>query len=322
MISQASYTPIVVIGHGNSGSGAIIDYLRGRPDVYDPLKEEFRLIQEKDGLADLEKSLTGSFDICAAAPAIEKFKNLSFRLGRRSRKITLRPRLGLGYSNSHPEYNTLIEEFLRNITEYKTKKQWTSNKLDFTLPQWVMFKLFKTSPYHNSIPVRHEKFENAAHSLIQKLFAPPNEFSSHTSIDQGGSFFSPLKSTKYYGDKRRVIVVTRDLLDVYTERQSKHGKRAKNYVAYMESLAPHIRIDEYSDPKVERVSFESFIFDHEKEKNRICAFLGLDPDTRSQFDPNLSKKNVGKHKKHLSKKDQETIKQGLSAVWPFPTTWS
>ena len=51
--------PIIILGSGQSGSGAIKDYLSTRQDMFDPLSgQEFRLIQEKDGLSCLHKSLT------------------------------------------------------------------------------------------------------------------------------------------------------------------------------------------------------------------------------------------------------------------------
>ena len=47
-------TKTIVISPGNSGGGAVFDYLRSRGDFISPFQtEEFRMVADPDGLNDL-----------------------------------------------------------------------------------------------------------------------------------------------------------------------------------------------------------------------------------------------------------------------------
>ena len=66
---------IIVMGSGNSGAGAIHDYLLSRKDFQSPFKgKEFRIVLDPDGLDELYQSLYLNFSINGSANKIENFR--------------------------------------------------------------------------------------------------------------------------------------------------------------------------------------------------------------------------------------------------------
>ena len=66
---------VIVLGSGNSGAGAIYDYLRSRTDFQAPFYgKEFRIVNDPNGLDQLYHSLYKNFSINGSANSIEEFK--------------------------------------------------------------------------------------------------------------------------------------------------------------------------------------------------------------------------------------------------------
>ena len=65
---------VIVLGSGNSGAGAIKDYLMSRDDFQSPLgDQEFRIINDPDGINDLYINFYKNFSINNAANAVHNF---------------------------------------------------------------------------------------------------------------------------------------------------------------------------------------------------------------------------------------------------------
>ena len=55
---------IIIAGPGNSGSGAVFDFLKTREDIFLPFyNQEFRLVNDPEGISDLESSFYYNFSI-------------------------------------------------------------------------------------------------------------------------------------------------------------------------------------------------------------------------------------------------------------------
>ena len=59
--------------------------------------------------------------------------------------------------------------------------------------------------------------------------------------------------------------------------------------------------DEFKDEKVLEINFEEFVLDYQNKTKEICNFLKIDPMVTSNYDPYISKKNIGKYKSILDK---------------------
>ena len=88
----------IILGSGNSGAGAIHDYLVSREDFFSPFEgREFRLVNDPDGIDDLFNSLYNHFSINGSA---NKFDNFI--------KFTK----NIYYSNYNLKYKILDKQFL------------------------------------------------------------------------------------------------------------------------------------------------------------------------------------------------------------------
>ncbi len=306
--------PVIILGSGNSGSSAVLDYVRGRNDVVDPLDgQEFRLIQERDGLSGLHRALTVEFHPDNAMYAVIQFGKLAARLGEESKKLRIPPRLGYGFEKRIPGYGAAIADFIENITVCHFGKFPLVDMLQFTTLDWIRYMSgglpkSKNIVARKPIPVPSDQFMRHAEKLIERLFFKSQKGKSALVFDQAGSFWSPVTSTQYFGDRRRIIVVTRDPCDVYAEQRKKFGGGAKEFIRYHNAVMAHISRQEWSDEKVLEVTFERFVLDHEGERNRICAHLGIDPRTKSMYDPETSRGNVGKYKNVLRDEEVKIIR--------------
>ena len=68
---------VIVLGSGNSGSGAIHDYLVSRSDTLSPFSnKEFRIVNDPDGLDELYNSLYHNFSLNGSAKGFIVLKDL------------------------------------------------------------------------------------------------------------------------------------------------------------------------------------------------------------------------------------------------------
>ena len=66
---------VIVLGSGNSGAGAIHDYLVSRNDFQSLFKnQEFRIVNDPDGLDELYNTLYRNFSFNGCANKISNFK--------------------------------------------------------------------------------------------------------------------------------------------------------------------------------------------------------------------------------------------------------
>lgn len=314
-------TPVIILGSGNSGSSAVLDYLRGREDVADPLGgQEFRLIQERDGLSSLHRSLTVEFHPDDAMYAVIRFAKLAARLGADSKKIRIPPKLGYGFSRRIPEYDAAIADFLADITACSIGTFPLQDLLRLTTADWIRvkrgaFPRSKNIVARKPVPVGADQFMLHAKKLVARLFYGGVKGSPDgkplLAFDQAGSFWSPVSSTQYFGDERKIIVVTRDPCDVYASWRRKRQicATAEEFARWQRAIMSRVVKAEWSDARVLRASFEAFVLNHENERDRICAHLGIDPSIKSSYNPADSRKSVGRHKEFLTEMEISAIRE-------------
>ena len=93
----------IVLGSGNSGAGAIHDYLLSRDDFFSPFKgKEFRLVNDPDGLDELFNTLYNDFSINGSANKLNNFSIFT---------------KNYFYSNYNNKNKILNKQFL-NLTKY------------------------------------------------------------------------------------------------------------------------------------------------------------------------------------------------------------
>lgn len=307
---------IVVLGSGYSGSSAVVDYLVGRGDVFDPLAgEEFRLVQDPGGLMDLHHSVGCGFSFNTASRAVHDFKTLARHFSRSPRALPP----GLGYSKLINDYQSIINSYLDEIAEVEY----------FGLPAVEMARLSAISAFFMRVlrklhrlsggkpslgriylPVQEESFLNSTQKLLDRLLAAKEPSGSAVIVNQGGSFWAPLSSTQYYAD-RHVVVVTRNPQDIFCEMISRGyaypGRDVELFCRWYKNVISRISLEEWSSEYVTHIRFEEFVQDYPKQSEYLAARIGLEEGVVSSYDVTRSRANVGRYKTILTEREQQVI---------------
>ena len=151
------------------------------------------------------------------------------------------------------------------------------------------------------LPVTEAVFLQESAALLDDLFHQTD--GRPAAVNQGGSFWRPESSTQYYGD-RRVIVVTRDVRDVFAEARTLSlafpGGDVKAFAAWYSRMMAFVSADEWNSPVVMHIEFEQFVTQFARERARLDAFLGLDPAAPSSYDAERSRRNIGRFRDVLA----------------------
>jgi len=309
---------IIILSPGNSGGGAIHDYLMSRKDVESPFEgNEFRFNNDPNGLNDLHKNLYNNFSINGAANAFYEFEN--FYLNIYSTKIKNKKLFKPGFLN-------LVESFLKNIIEveysaipkFYRDKMSTVKKIEFQVLRRILKKRTnELNLFKMRIPKSNKIFIKFAEILINKIIQ--NNLNKknvkNIVVDQSGSFWSPKSSTIFFGKNRKIIKVTRDPRGIFwsMKRRDSFGYPGTNidtFIKWYKRIMSQ-RVKEDKDKDVLLVKFEKFIENFYTEKKKLEKFLNLNSKVKDTFDLEFSKKNLYKAKNNLSKKDQDKIKKHL-----------
>ena len=324
---------VSIVGSGCSGSGAVMEYLIGREDVHVPMPEqEFRLLQEPGGMSDLYGAISLEYHPNRAKFALINFIKLARRLGETSKKIRIPPRLGYGFSERLPGYEKKLNLFINKITATKIRSYSLIDKLQFSTIDWILKKMgfnpISSNLNHKKpIPVPKEEFLNHAENFLNRLFITDEKYDLKgkeiTVLDQAGSFWSPLSSTRYFGEARKIIVVTRHPRDMYAQSiRNKRNKlkfqtrpNVKKRIKVHNAVMKNINQEEWNSKKVLVVSFESFVKNHQEERKRLCRFLKINPEIPSPYNPKESGKNVDIYKEYLTEKEKNIFTH--ETLWPL-----
>lgn len=271
-------TNVLVAGIYWSGSGAVVDYLKGHRDCYTPngeftdVKREGRVISVLT--ANSPRSARRHIQLMMLETAIGKLPSAYFRhvIGKDQRRLPLKKQW---------RHNCLKLKALRRCHKYIGHRGTHTDVSPWQ--QWI-----------------HDMGEVYAPDKRAVVWNQPLWIGSHETLAL--QIFNPCK----------LIVVHRDPEDQFAEvvRQGKLG-RAKSDPAFsgdrsdpiafllggitrkLESLVALKKALPGSD--ILTVPFESFVLEHETMERRVCDFLGL-PFTEGSgpfFNPEQSRNNVG-----------------------------
>tara|TARA_Y100000389_G_scaffold205091_1_gene263014 strand:- start:7160 stop:8101 length:942 start_codon:yes stop_codon:yes gene_type:complete len=290
---------IIVLGTTFSGSSAVYDYLAGRGDLYNPLPEpkEYQLSQSPGGLMSLEAAAGNAFHHSIADHYLDQFWTLAKKLSHPTKRIDY----GQGYSNYIPNFLTVIEKFLDEVTvarmpmELEWHKMFESNTQ--RLLRWLRARLdLKKIPEPTKILTSVDELVHAAQLMHDRLFYSSNH--QPVLLNQAGSGWNPVESTKYFSN-RKVVLVTRDPRDQFAElKQFKKASNVKEFIKWFDQLQKRISI--IDEKIVLKISFEEFIENNSATINLICKHFDLDYSVKSSFQSNLSKKNIDKYRDWLT----------------------
>ncbi len=310
---------VIVLGSGNSGAGAIKDYLMSREDFQSPLRDqEFRIINDPDGIHDLYINLYKNFSINNAANAVHNFilfinNCYESRLNKKKKLynkkiITLTEK----YVNNiiNIEYNGAPRFYLDKIGNFK--------KINFYFSRFILKKNAKKIKLLKMIiPVSEKSFLKYTKAYILDIFKLNKNFNSKKNIvlEQGGNFWNPMTSTMFYGSKRKVIVVSRDPKAIFSGMRNRNslsypGNDIKIFVEWYKNIMA--KIDNKQHKKVIKIRYEKFFENFKTESKKLCKLLGIKSHINNKFNLEGTLKNLYKYKKYLSNKEINYINTHLS----------
>ena len=308
----------VILGSGNSGAGAIHDYLASRDDFFCPFKgKEFRLVNDPDGIDDLFNTFYNHFSINGTA---NKFDNFN--------KFTK----NLYHSNYNIKNKILDKQFLvltKNFMSQIIQLQYNGsprfffdkmnlfNKVNFYFKRFLLGKSSKNIKLLKMIiPVNQEDFIKECEKYLYEIFKLNNKFDKKKNIviEQGGNFFKPMESTKYYGSNREIILVTRDPKAIFSSMKRRQslaypGHDIKLFVKWYKSIMSNVNFNENN--KITHIKYENFFSDFLNQKKILCSKLNINPDINDNFDLEFTKRNLFKFEKKLSNDEKEFIDDQL-----------
>ena len=304
---------IIVLGTTYSGSQAVFGYLSGRGDLNDPLKgTEYQLPQMPNGLMTLEAISKSAFHPPTADYVLTQFEKITKRL---SRPETFW-QYGKDYAFKLPSFNIVIEQFINDICAAKLpmRLHWhrsmkSQSAIMYCINKYKKYLGFKGVAPNTRLLVSQDDFVIAAQKMHSKLFQI-DSYKRPVVLNQAGSGWNPIESTKYFLN-RKIVLVTRDPRDQFAEL--KHFKMVTcvdGFIDWYKEMQRHLK--QIKNPIILHLRFEDFVNEYKETVDALCNHVSLNSKTVSSYEPNLSKKNIGKYKKILSQQEVDVIERSLS----------
>ncbi len=299
---------IIVLGTTYSGSGAIFDYLNGRNDLYNPLvDQEYPLPMLPNGLMTLEAISGKAFDPAITEYALIQFKFIANQLINYWAKTTKDSDL----KKKIPHFKKAIDEFIKEISfgDFPMRLFWRA--LMETPEQFIFDRLKKRIGLKKKDPksrliVSQKDLIIAAQTLHDNMFYSGSN-NRPVLLDQGGSGWNPTESTKYFED-HKIILVTRDPRDQFAElKQYKKADSVDGFIEWFGEMQKRLKF--INDPNILIIKFEEFVLDNDKSTKKLCEHISISPNIKSTYQPDLSKKNIGKFSNLILQNEIEKIER-------------
>lgn len=313
---------IITVSPGNSGGGAIHDYLLSRNDFISPFQgEEFRLITDPYGINNLYENLYKNFSLNNSSEAFYQFEKYCYNLKNLKSNKTNKLIYGRNFYN-------LSMKYLNNISllKYKGIPQFKSISLDYK--RKLMFKLkkrflgyqnFQHGNYEMRIPVNESQFLIETKKFLKTIFISncKNLKNKNIILDQATSFWMPEIVSKYF-DNFKIIIVTRDPRSVYYSMKFRGsyaypGYNLKKFVKWYDEIFKKKKLFTINSKKnLIHLRFENF-FKNELYKNRLEKFLKISNKRPKKFNYKFTINNIYKAEKNLSKFELKYIEKNLKS---------
>lgn len=308
-MSSIKHQYVCVLGYGWSGSSAVVDLLKEFEENWDP-EVEFRILKDPHGMMDLEHSLVERWDALNVDIAIRDFLEFAEFLDTNDSKFTR----GLCYSKSfNGKFMSNTLDFVERVTEFNYKGYWWIFNFRSQYINWLAKKIlnkfvkqnYEKKMYFSGISKDnfYEEVKKYINSLIEAV-SMKREY-KNIILDQAVPVQHPLKAFDYL-DNSKVIIVDRDPRDIYcdlVELEKLIGKDIAQSHDAMKYVKWHKKYRENShiqNENILRIQFEDLILKYDETIEQILNFLEIDEKSHSQkmtfFNPEVSKKNVGKYK--------------------------
>ena len=303
IISCASYY--------GSGSSAITDLISEYNSVFSLSTEEFRFVQDPDGISDLEYNLVENFNRHNSGRALKRYKRLvDFYAGNFFTKKYEKYFKGNWKKESY--------KYINALTDFKYHGSWMYDSLDkgiwFYYLTLIPTKILRATIWRNKperfLNVMHneitycshptkKKFISLTREYIDNLFKNVSNGAENVMVDQIVPSTNLSRYLRYFNDIQ-VIIVDRDPRDVFCLEKYvwKDGMIPTDPELFCKwfKYTRSNRKKELENTNVKFVQFEDLIYKYTETVSDIEMWLQLNEKDHIRrkkiFNPDLSRKNT------------------------------
>ena len=301
-----------------SGSSAITDFISEFGSVYSFSDEEFRFVQDPDGISDLEYNLVENFNRHNSGHAIKRYKKLV--------KFYCGNFFGKKYETFfHGNWKKYSDEYINRLTDFTYHGWWQYDLMDrgnfYYFRKRIINKILKKTLWRKqtertlntmkkeitycSHPTE-EKFLNCTKDYIEGLFGSVCGGANTVMVDQ---IVPPTNLDRYirYFNDIRVFIVDRDprdifILEKYAWKDGIVPTNPEEFCKWFIYTRAHRLTEKFNQNKVYYIQFEDMIYKYEETTSKIVNWLGLSPSDHIRkkqiFKPDISINNTMTWKKY------------------------
>lgn len=305
---------ITCASYYGTGSSAVTDYVSEFDTVYSFTNEEFRFIQDPNGISDLEFNLVECFNRHNSGHALKRYKWLvDLYCGN-----TLVPRYRKYFGNNWKKYSY---QYIKDLTDFTYHGWWHYDLFDrgilFWLRKRAISKVLQLTIWRNN-PERtlntmkdeitycshptEEKFLHCTREYINNLFASVKPQDVDTiMVDQLLPPMNLPRYLRYFDHNIKVVVVDRDprdvfYLDKYIWKWGIIPDNVKIFCKWFKYTREHRKHENMNTDQIKFIRFEDLVYRYEKTTAELRDWLKLDEKDhihkRKFFDPSVSIHNT------------------------------
>lgn len=306
IISCASYY--------GTGSSAITDFVSEFNNVFSFTNEEFRFIQDPDGISDLEFNLVECFNRHNSGHALKRYKKLvDFYNGN-----FLSKKYSKYFGENWEKYSN---KYIEDLTDFSYKGWWMYDLYDrgtffYFRKRLINMLLHKTiwrhSPDKQFNSMKNEitycshptlnKFLEATRNYIHSLFS--SVLPKDKEIIMVDQLLPPMNLTRYlryFKDPIQVVVVDRDprdvfILDKYVWKDGMVPNDVDIFIKWYKYTRSHRKVENMNNANVKFIKFEDLIYKYDDTTGDLINWLNLKKEDHINkfkfFNPSVSKKNT------------------------------
>lgn len=325
-----------------TGSSAITDYVSEFKNVFSFTNEEFRFIQDPDGISDLEFNLVECFNRHNSGHSLKRYKRLvDFYNGNL---------FGKKYRTFFGDnWEKISYQYIDNLTDFTFPGWWQYDLYD--KGEWFYFRkrilnkimhltLWRNKPERTLNTMKNEityashpteqKFLKCTREYIQNLFEsviPPSY--DTMMVDQLLPPMNLQRYLRYFNNNIQVVIVDRDprdlfILDKYIWKDGVIPQEVETFCKWYRYTRNHRKTENLNTNQIKFVRFEDLVYKYDETMPTIRTWLKLKEEDHKMkkklFNPKVSIKNTQTWTKYPEAEEEiEFIENNLSEyLYAFP----
>ena len=313
---------VVTIGTGNSGCGAIHDYLVKCTKYKSPFKgQEFRMMDDPEGILNLYHNFYTNCSINNYSNAIMRFKNYIENLV--NLEMNFNGKIKKVYNK---ELLPLTNDYIKNITtlDYNSFPQFIAIQTNLLKKKYFHYKKMISGNKNQSffkmyLPVEEKIFFEQSTIYLNKIMRCQirDKKIDHLVLDQALNMLNFVDIFSYFKNAK-VIIVTRDPRGIWNSMKSRGSLAYPQYnlkvwASWFDQVMKQFEDYKKRIPKkfmknILQIKFEDFVKNYEKEQKKILKFLNTNK-LNENFHIGNTKFNAFKAKHNLSSYETNYIKK-------------